>query len=420
MSPLRLSFKSMLNRKVASALTLFAISLSVTLLLSIERIREGAKDSFSNAASGIDLIVGARSGPVQLLLFSVFNIGNLTNLVSWQSYEDIRRHPDIEWTVPLSMGDSHRGFKVLGTNEDYFKHFRVGSGRHISVEKGRHFDQVFEAVAGAELAKLLKYDLGTEIVLTHGEGHASILVHDDRPFHIVGILEKTGTPVDRTILVSLESIEAMHVDWHDGAPPSEEEHHNHEEILHADLSPDHISTFLIGLKSKLGILHIQRIINEFEGEPLLAILPGMTFRELWSVISVVDSALVVISIFVIVAGILGMLASLLTTLESRKREIAILRSLGARPSSIFTLFLSEALFLGVGGCLLGAIWVTPLLWLIRPVIETQFGMFIPITFHLWYDLSVFLGVLGLALVAGTVPAWQAYKRSLSEGLTLRI
>ncbi|MBI2601429.1 MAG: ABC transporter permease [Deltaproteobacteria bacterium] len=420
MSPLSLSLRSMLNRKWTTILTLFAISLSVTLLLSIERIREGTKDSFSNAASGIDLIVGGRGGSVQLLLFSVFNIGNATSNLSWESYEDVRQHPDIEWTIPLSMGDTHRGFKVIGTTEAYFEHFKVGSGRHIFLQKGQRFRQVFEAVVGSDVAELLKYDLGKEIILAHGDSHEGILDHDDRPFHIVGILGKTGTPVDRVILVSLESVEAMHFDWHDGAPPREEEHHDHEEILRADLSPQHISTFLIGLKTKLGIFPIQRMINEYKAEPLLAILPGMTFRELWSIVSVVDTALLLISFFVIVAGILGMLASLLTTLESRKREIAILRSLGARPASIFALFLSEALLLGLGGCLVGALFVYPLLWLLQPVIESRFGMLIPITHHLVYDMSVFLGVVGLALIAGSIPAWQAYKRSLSSGLTIRI
>ena len=119
-----LALKSLRNRKFTALLTIISIALSVALLLGVERVRNDAKLTFTNTISGTDLIVGARSGSVQLLLYSVFRIGNPTNNISWESYQDISSNPLTKWSVPISLGDSHRGFRVMGTVKDYFTHFR--------------------------------------------------------------------------------------------------------------------------------------------------------------------------------------------------------------------------------------------------------------------------------------------------------
>ncbi len=207
-----LAFRSLLNRRGTALLTILAIAMSVTLLLGVEKIRRDAKASFANTISGTDLIVGARSGSVQLLLYSVFRIGNATNNISWKSYRDLASESAIAWTIPLSLGDSHRGFRVLGTNLDYFEHYRYRSGRALVFSEGVPFDDLYDAVLGADVAKELGYALGQAITIAHGTGDVSFAMHDDKPFRVSGILEKTGTPVDRTVHVSLEGIEAIHVD----------------------------------------------------------------------------------------------------------------------------------------------------------------------------------------------------------------
>lgn len=425
-STLKLSLRSMWNRKTASLLSIFSIALSVSLLLSIDRVRHGVKNSFEQTLSGMDLIVGPRGGSLQVLLYSVFHIGMPNNNVSKATYEEIRKHPEVEWTIPISMGDSHRGFPVVATDQNLFKHFKVAK-KHLEFSEGRPFEKIFEAVIGSEIAKKLNYKLGQKLILSHGMGEASFHDHDDTPVYVVGILKQTGSPADQTIHVDMSSLDAMHADhMHDH--DHSHEHHNHSYDHSHSHAHDHehhhesssMSAFLVGLKHKQAILSIQRMINDYEKEPIMAIVPGLTFMELWSLMSTADVALLLVSIFVIFAGVLGMLSSLLSTLENRRREIAVLRAVGARPFDIFILFLSESLFLGIAAYILGFLIVFPLFYLMQPLLVEKFGFHMPLSFYWSYDLSLAAAVLVLAFVAGVIPAWKAYRRSLTDGLTVRI
>ncbi|MBF0351158.1 MAG: ABC transporter permease [SAR324 cluster bacterium] len=420
MSTLILALKSLYNRRVTALLTLSAIALSVTLLLGVERIRQGARESFSNTISKTDLIVGARSGPVQLLLYSVFRIGDATNNISWKSYRELASRPEVAWTVPISLGDSHHGFRVMGTNQDYFKYYRYSRERSLELAEGAVFENVFDAVLGADVAREMGYRPGQKIVLTHGIGEVGFLNHEDKPFQVVGILEKTGTPVDRTIHVSLEGIEAMHVDWQSGAPPVSGEEISVDQVLRMKLEPKNITAFLVGVKSKILTFRLQRDINEYREEPLLAILPGVALQQLWSLVGMAETALRTISAFVVLIGLFGMLTNILTSLNERRREMAILRSVGARPIHIFVLLVSEAGLLCVLGCLLGVLLLYLLLLLVLPLIEQRMGFFIPLSLLSLYDVAILCLVTGSGLLMGGIPAWRAYRQSLIDGLTIRL
>lgn len=414
-----LSIRSMLNRKLSSVLTLSSIAMSVCLLLGVERIREGAREGFEHTIADTDLIVGARSGPIQLLLYSVFHIGNATNNMSWQSYKDLSSHPEVKWAVPVSLGDSHRGFRVVGTNADYFKYYKVGRKKSLKIKAGAIFSDVYEAVIGTDVAKTLSYRINDKITLAHGVSEVSFQKHDDKPFVIKGILAKTGTPVDRAVHIGLDGLEAMHVDWQNGAPPLAHERVSAEAARKMDLTPKDVTAVLLGLRSKIGIFHVQREINNYEDEPLSAVLPGITFRELWDTISIAESALLVMGVFVVIAGILGMLSSLLTTLNERRRELAILRSLGARPADIFLLLLAESLLLAIGACFIGVLLLYLILITAQPLIESHFGLFVPIKMLGYYDAMLLLGVVLVSFVAGCIPALKAYRRSLADGLSIK-
>jgi putative ABC transport system permease protein len=414
-----LAFKSILNRKFTATLTVVAIALSVTLLLGVERLRTEARASFANTISGTDLVVGARSGGIQLLLYSVFRIGNATNNITWESYQEIARHPRIQWTVPISLGDSHRGYRVMGTTQDYFKHYRYARDRTLDFAEGAPFADLYDAVLGAEVAETLGYQLDQEIVIAHGAGDVSFTLHDDKPFRVVGILQKTGTPVDRTVHVSLQAIEAIHVDWLSGAPvpglqiPAER-------ARQMDLTPKAITAFLVGLNSKISAFRVQRYINEYRAEPLQAILPGVTLQELWDLMSVAEQALLAISMFVVLVGLTGMLTVLLASLNERRREMAILRSVGARPAHIFALIIGEAGFLTLLGTALGLLLLYGGLMVAQPLMESQFGLFIGVRMLSSYDVILLGLVLGAGVVIGVIPGYRAYRYSLSDGMTIRV
>ncbi|MEL7184751.1 MAG: ABC transporter permease, partial [Pseudomonadota bacterium] len=213
----RLVVTSLWSRRLAVALVAFAVAVSTVLFLSVERLRTGAWESFAATISGTDLIVGARSGGVQLMLYSVFRIGNATNNITWQSARDVAALDDVAWTVPLSLGDSHRGYRVVATTPEYFARYRYGRDRSLGLSEGAVFDDLFDVVLGADVAAALGYGLGDGVVIAHGLGAADLVRHDDLPFTVSGILARTGTPVDRSLHISLEAMTAIHVDWQSGA-----------------------------------------------------------------------------------------------------------------------------------------------------------------------------------------------------------
>lgn len=416
---INLALRSVWNRKATAVLTVLAIAFSVTLLLAVEKVRNEARDSFANTISGTDLIVGARSGSVQLLLYSVFRIGNATNNISWQSYQEFANHRRVKWTIPISLGDSHRGFRVMGTSGAYFEYYRFAKTRHLEFQQGKPFNDVFETVLGADVARQLGYSLGQEIIITHGLGNVGITQHKDRPFKVVGILQKTGTPVDRTVHVSLQGIEAIHLGWRGGAPMRGLNVTN-DQIRQLELQPKAITAFMVGLTSKISTFKVQREVNEYKEEPMLAILPGVALQELWNLMSVAEQALLIISVFVVITGLIGMLTMILSSLNERRREMAILRSVGARPAHIFTLMVSEAGLLATLGAILGVVLLYTLLFIAQPFIETEYGLHISITFLNSYDLTLIGIIIGAGFIVGLVPALRAYRNSLADGMTIRI
>ena len=414
-----LATRSLTNRRFTAILTVCAIAMSVTLLLGVEKIRREAKASFANTISGTDLIIGARSGAIQLLLYAVFRIGNATNNISWESYREIASDPQIRWTIPFSLGDSHRGFRVLGTNLDYFEHYRYARNRQLEFAKGVPFADLYDAVLGADVAKELGYTLNQSIVVAHGVGAVSFSKHDDMPFRVVGILEKTGTPVDRTVHVSLHAIEAIHVGWQGGAriPGASI---SAAQVRQMDLTPKAITAFLVGLESKLSTFRVQRAINEYRREPLLAILPGVALQELWDMMSVAEIALLAISVFVVITGLIGMLTVILASLNERRREMAILRSVGAKPLHIFGLLMTEAGILALLGVVCGVALLYALLLIAQPFIESTFGLFIAIEMLSARDVAVLGIIIGAGFLVGAIPAARAYRYSLADGMTIRI
>lgn len=415
-----LALKSLLNRKFTTFLTVASIALSVTLLLGVERIRKEAKASFAKTISGTDLIVGARTGPVQLLLYSVFRIGNATNNISWQSYEEITRNPNVKWSIPISLGDSHQGYRVMGTTGDYFAHFRFAGGRKLELAEGRIFTGVYDAVLGADVARALGYRLDDAIIIAHGAGKVSFIQHDDKPFKVVGILKKNGTPVDQTIHVRLEGIEAIHIDWKDGAPPIPGQTISAERVQTMDLSPKAITAFFLELKSRMAAFSVQRYINEYPEEPLLAILPGVALQELWDLIGIAENALLIVSGAVVVVGLSGMLIALMTSINERRREMAILRSVGARPMHVFSLIVGESAILTFAGIGLGVALLYVLLIFCQPLILSRFGIHIAISRLSPYELNLMVLIALAGIVIGIVPGYRTYRYSLADGMTVRI
>lgn len=417
MTLLTLALKSLASRRFTVGLTIFAIALSVALFLGVEKMRTGAKASFADTISDTDLIIGGRSGSVQLLLYSVFRIGNATNNVTWESYQDIVSRPEVDWAVPISLGDSHRQFRVMGTTLAYFDRYKYRGGRDLEFDHGGRFDDLFDAVIGADVARELGYRVDDPIVVAHGI--ASFSEHSDTPFRISGILSKTGTPVDRTVLVSLEAIEAIHVDWQDGGPRAGAATPI-DEIRQMDLTPKTVTAAMIGVKSRLQIFTLQRAINDYDEEPLLAVLPGVALQELWQIVGVAETALAAVAGMVVVTALLGMGAMILSGLNERRREMAILRALGAGPRTVMALLMAEAVLMGLAGAVLGLGLLYGGLFVLRPWIDSAYGIYLTLGAPGTRELALLGAIVAAAAVVSVLPALRAYRMSLADGMMIKM
>ena len=515
---LQLAAKSVLNRRLTAGLTVLSVAVSVALLVGVDRIRTEARAGFANTISGADLIVGARGGPLNLLLYSVFRIGDATSGISWESYEDIAGRPEVAWTIPLSLGDSHRGYRVLGTTSAYLEHYRHGREQRLELAAGTGLTDVRDAVLGSDVADSLGYAVGDSIVVSHGIGDISFEHHDEMPFTVTGILKPTGTPVDRTVHVTLAGIEAIHDDSahaahdghddhaddhgdahddhdderdghdddhadehddghadehddghadehddghgddHDGHADEHDDDHaddhgdshadddhadddhaddggtdhadDHADDDHADdhgddhaadhAEPDSITAFIVGLESRPLLLGLQRYVNEYSSEPMMAIIPGVALQQLWEMLGVAEAAMLGISVLVVVAGLIGMLTTFLTSLTERRREMAVLRAAGAGPGLIFALLIVEALLLAAAGSLGGVAIVHAAMVVARPILLAEFGLALAGGAPGLFDLVVVVAVTFAGGAAAAIPAWRVYRYSLADGLTVRV
>ncbi|MXW04419.1 MAG: FtsX-like permease family protein [Gemmatimonadetes bacterium] len=589
---LDLALKSLRNRAFSTSLTVGSIALSVALLIGVENVRVGMRESFSNTISQTDLIVGTKGGTIQLLLYSVFGMGAPTENVSWEAYRQWADHPAVEWTIPYSLGDSHRGFRVIGTNDDFYHRYRYRGGQEIALAEGRASEGLYDVTLGADVASELNYSLGDEIAVTHGIGEVGFLVHDHMPFTVVGVLAKTFTPVDRALYVTLEGMEAIHLEEgtssasddghahdeaeaptddghvheeaeesapaedghaHEAEPeaaaaddghaheeeapvddghahdeemeaapaddghaheeeapvddghaheeeteatpiddghaheeetaaasaddghaheeeaqaapadvghtheeeaeavPAEDEHDHEEETEAAaaddghthddesevaaaddghahgeanlsieDVEVTQVTSFFVGTTDRRDVLMLQREINDFEDEPMMAVIPGVALNEMWRSLGYAETGLRLVTIFVVMVGLLGMLVSLYTSLNERRREMAILRAVGAGPNRIVALLVLESACLAAAGALAGLGLVYVLLSVGQSIVEAQVGLFIPIRPPGSVELLFMGAVVTAGFLMGFVPALKAYRTALHDGLTVRV
>lgn len=403
---IRLASKSLLNRKGSVLLTIMAMSVSIFVLLGVEHIRSQSKQSFNSTVSGVDLIVGARTGSLNLLLYSVFRLGSPTNNIDWETYQHISDNSKIAWSIPIALGDSHKGFRVMGTTTDYFKYFSYGKKRQLSFSQGKPFENVFDVVLGAQVAQKLGYQLGDKIVLAHGLGKTSFSLHSNSPFQVTGILSATGTPIDQTVHVSLQGIEAVHTDL-------QKDIKTHGSALTAkhltELNPKSITAFMLGLTSRMATFGVQRDINNYRKDPLSAILPGVALAELWQMIGLLENTLRLISGLILISALLGLSAMMLASIKEREREIHLLRVVGAPAFFLFLLIQLEALLISFVSMLIGTTSLYLSVFMARDLLSTNFGLHIGLNILSYNNILFLLLVVSATLVVSTIPSFTAYK-----------
>jgi putative ABC transport system permease protein len=408
----KLALNSLKSRQGSVILTLLAIIVSVYVLIGVEQIRIQTKQNFNSTIAGTDLIVGARTGDINLLLYAVFHMGAATQNISWKTYQELTTLSSVEWAVPISLGDSHQGYRVTATTPDYFTHYHYAELQPLQFAAGQPFEDVYDVVLGSEVAHKLGYQLGDRLTLSHGLGTTSFSVHKDKPFRISGLLQATGTPVDKSLYISLSAMEAIHIGWNNGANSNAA----HSVIDTQSLTPKSVTAVMLGLKQKTAIFRLQRVVNEYRDEALLAILPGVTLAKLWQITSVMEQSLRLIAVLILISSLLGLVAMLLASIRERQHEIAVMRVIGASPWFIFSLIEIEVVIVTFVGYVFGLLGVAMSFELAKNIALEHFSIHLSSNIFSIDQLIYLALILIAAMIAGLIPAVMAYKQALGVRL----
>ncbi len=412
---LSLTWRSILSRGFSVALVVFSLSLSIALYFSVLGVQRSTRDHFTNALQGVDLVVAPRGNDVQIILYSFFNMSEPTGLMAWEAVERIAAYDGVQRAIPISLGDSVGSFRVLGTVPEIFASEASGDGFHFAV--GQPFAELFDVVVGAEVAREMSLKIGDPIIVEHGMGGVTHDTHDEMPFHIVGILQPTATPFDRMVMVSLAAVDAIHTGWSGG-----KNHISAEALEHDahDGEPDPVSAVLVRVEGRRNLFAIQRAINDDTAAGLTAVLPGVALAKIWQFLGGAERGFRIIAWLVIGVSLIALMAMTLTSLEGRRRELAILRSVGASPAHLVSMLLLEALFIaslaaaiGLGLSVLGAYGASLYL-------SSRYGLAdLSLAWLSWTDLNFIFYVLLAAVVAAIWPSVQLYRRTVHDGITIK-
>lgn len=405
---INLAWKSLLSRKTSVILIVFAMSLSLCALLLTRSLSDELENGFNNSVSSTDLIIAARSHPIQVLLYSVFRLGSATQAVSWKRYQELKTLPEVKWTFPIALGDSHRGLPVIGTDLSYFKHFKYAQKRPLALAEGELFDAPDEVVIGSAVAREHGYKVGKKIFLSHGVSGTSFVEHRESKFRIVGILKPTGTPVDRSIHIDLRALEALHLpQW---------KFRLAEVSLEQLPYPTKISAVFVGLKSRFMTFAVQGKLNSPNTEPLSAIIPGVALSELWHIMDSAEMLLNVLTWIMLITSLVATMAMLQSTILARMPEIALLRMIGATPLSVFFLIQLEMLLLMAFSWILAISLSLGAQLIAKQPLADYFGVFIQVSLPVSDTLIFAAASFGLAILVGLLPAFSAFKMSLNRSL----
>jgi putative ABC transport system permease protein len=420
MNILHLSWKNILNKPLTLVLNLVLFSLGVGLISLLLLVNVQLEDKFEKNFAGIDLVIGAKGSPLQLILSSLYHLDAPTgNMPISESKAFLNpKHPIFKKVVPLSLGDSHRGYRIIGTNASFVDLYEA------KLSEGKLFEETMEVVVGATVAENLKIKTGNQFQSSHGLIEDENLVHEDaKPFIVSGILGKTGSVIDQLIVTKTQSVWAVHED-HDHEGETEEEH-----AAHADHDHDHaeeekplaayedqsITSLLIQFKGRnIQALNMARNINE--NTNFQAATPAIEINRLYTLLGVGEEALKALAMLIIFVSGLSIFISLFSSLRERKYELAVMRTLGARPSFLFQLIVFEGIVIAVLGFLCGIALSHCSMILLADFLEKSYRYDFSAAIFLKEEIYLFGGSLIIGIIAAIIPAFQASKTDIHATL----
>ena len=414
---LSLLLKSMRSRLIPTSLVTISLMASMVLLLSIERIQQGAEEGFNQSISGVDAIIGPRSSSIELVLYTVFHLGRPTNNITTKTVNDVKLRGDISWLVPIALGDSHKGFRVVATESNYFEHIKYANGQPLVFSKGVAFAELSETVLGSDVAEKLSYRVGSKIQITHGSVESIGSKHDDFSFVVTGILNKTGTPIDRAIFLDLKGYELLHLGWKSGKKIFNLDDINLSSLPEDALIPKTVTAAFIGLKSKLTLFNFSKNIREYPKEAISAVIPGIALSELWSIVGLVDKGFQLLSWIIIAISLIAMVTLIIASLDNRKQEMTIYRANGASPKFLAMMVLCESLVIGLTAIVGAIILVTIVTYFATVQLNLALGISPSFKWISMGEITVFSFILLAGALSSLIPAVMVFRKNLHQTLS---
>ncbi|WP_394995955.1 ABC transporter permease [Emticicia sp.] len=390
----KISWKNILDKKLNSFLCILLMTLGIAMISLLMLLGKQLQDKFAKNISGIDLVVGAKGSPLQLILSSVYQIDNPTGNVYLDDVQAIAQNPMVKEMIPLSMGDNFQGYRILGTNKKYFDHFKT------KFASGRMFKANLEVVLGGQTALNNNLKVGDTFASSHGldsEGEK----HEDEKYKVVGILEFNNSVVDNLILTSLGSVWSIH------------EHHE-EGVVEDSTKKREITSAIIKFRSPMGMMTIPRNINQ--NSKLQAATPAIEVNRLFELLGIgIDGLQILAAVIMLISGI-SVFVSLYNSLKERKYEMALMLSMGASRTRLFLMLLLEGMILSLLGFIAGILLSRIGIYLISNQLSRKFHFDISQFSLQTGEIYLFIGALIVGILAAALPSIGIYRINISKTL----
>lgn len=400
MNIFKLSIKNIFNKALSSTITVALLVLGIGIISLLLQLNSLIKDQMDNNLRGIDMVVGAKGSPLQLILSSVYHIDNPTGNIPLSSINKLKKNRMVDLVIPLSYGDSYKGFRIVGSTHDYFDLYNA------EIKEGRRWEGVFEVVVGSEVAKIHNLKVGDNFHGSHGllkGGH----VHDNYAYNVVGILNFSGTVIDKLILTDYESVWDVH---------NKDDHsHVHDDGTICDHDHDsemQITAALFKFKNPSALIKLPRQVNETTN--LQAAVPVFEMNRLISLLGIGFNSIQFIAVVIMIVSGLSIFISLYNSLKRRRYELALMRVHGASRWQLVQLIQLEALFLSFLGAIFGLLLSRFCIYIISNLVSENHTINnFPLTFvveEFWLLPSALL----IGIFAALIPTLQAYRTNIPK------
>jgi len=416
---------NMAKRPLSTGLTVLSVALASALILSVNTIQRQTDESYRQTSAGFDLILAAKGSPMQTALNTLYHLETSTGVIPFAVYQAALRDPRVEAAYPFYVGDSYRGLRVVGTVQRYLAQGEPSKDRRFELAAGRLFEGLNEVVLGAEAARRTGHAIGDTLVLSHGltepQAGAERLEHDAHPVVVTGVLRPTGTAHDRVLFTDLRTTAGLHE-----IRPHHDDTHAHEHAPHVPTVSD-VDAVALKMKNPQLAMQVAGTLNfptpenpvlrmnmardpYFGFKPgVMAVLPAQQIAALMAIVGNAERVLRILSVLVLVVALATVLVALINTMDSRRRDLAVFRALGARRGQLLRIMVGEASVLVLIGSVMGWLACQVLLSLLAPVLLETAGVRIAAFHSIPQDLAIVGGLAAASVLVGLLPGWSAYR-----------